>query len=347
MKILFYRYRNICESEIAVTFSELGIESVELMMGANDLNELTRIKESIESHNPDCIFSIDFFPLISDICNIYHIRYVSWIVDCPVMELFFKQISNKWNRVFIFDRAQYEDVKKFNPENIFYFPLAAGINKNKKIFDNLSATDSAKFSHDISFVGSLYTEKCFYDNKRGLNPHDEGYLEGIMKAQERIYGAWIIDDLLDDRIVREFKKHHLSFYELDGESYLTDKITMSQLYIGSKISAMERVDTMKALSDRFTVNLYTMSDTSELKKIKNMGPANSVTEMPLIFRNSKINLNITSKSIRTGLPQRIFDIMSSGGFVLSNYQEEIGELFEIGNEIAVYESIDDLIYKSD
>ncbi len=347
MKILFYRYKSICESEICEAFSEIGVEFSELMLGTDPIGEVERIRQKIDEISPDLVFSINFFPLLSDICNIYHIRYISWIVDCPVMELFYKHISNEWNRVFVFDRAQYEEVKDFNPGNIFHFPLAAGIGKKKRLFERTDPATHAKFSHDISFVGSLYTEKCPYDNLKDLNLRDEGYLDGIMKAQEKIYGAWIIDDLLDDRIISEFKSHIPDFYELNTESYLTDKITMAELYIGNKISAMERIDSFKALSDRFMVNLYTMSDTSALPRVKNMGAANSVTEMPLIFKNSKINLNITSKVIRTGLPQRIFDIMSSGGFVLSNYQEEIGELFEIGNEIAVYESIDDLIYKSD
>ena len=345
MKLLFYRYKSICESEIIDAFSEIGTEFREIMMGNDSAKELERVKKAIDEFSPDFLFSINFFPLISDICNIYHIRYISWIVDCPVMELFYKQISNEWNRVFLFDRAQYDEVKAFNPKHIFHFPLAAGTGRKLKLFEKSSKETMKKFSHDIAFVGSLYTEKSPYDAVKNLASYDEGYLNGIMKAQEGLYGAWIVDSLLDDRIISEFKSHHPSFYELDSESYLTDRITLAELYIGNKISAMERLDTFRALSEKFTVNLYTMSDSSSLPKVRNMGKANSITEMPLIFRNSKINLNISSKVIRTGLPQRIFDIMSSGGFVLSNYQAEIGELFEIGSEIAVYESIDDLIDK--
>ncbi len=347
MKTLFYRYKSICESEIIEAFSELGIECAEMMMGEDSLSELSRLKEKIERISPDFIFSINFFPILSDVCNIYHIRYISWIVDCPVMELFYKQISNEWNRVFIFDRVQYDEVRAFNPDRIFHFPLAAGTEKKRRLFEKTDPALHHKFSHEIAFVGSLYTEKSPYDSVKGLNAYDEGYLDGIMKVQEKLYGAWIIEELLDERIIAEFKKCLPSFYEPVNESYLTDKITMAELYIGNRISAMERIDSFKALSERFTVNLYTQSDTKELPKIRNMGAADSITEMPLIFKNSKINLNISSKAIRSGLPQRIFDIMSSGGFVLSNYQPEIGELFDIGTEIAIYESIEDLMGKCD
>lgn len=65
--------------------------------------------------------------------------------------------------------------------------------------------------------------------------------------------------------------------------------------------------------------------------------------MPLIFHYSKININTTSKAIRTGLPLRIFDIMSAGGFCLSNYQAEIPELFSVGEEIVLYSSYEELM----
>jgi spore maturation protein CgeB len=48
------------------------------------------------------------------------------------------------------------------------------------------------------------------------------------------------------------------------------------------------------------------------------------------------------RSITTGIPQRVFDIMAAGGFVISNYQLEIEELFEIGKEIVVYDTLKDL-----
>ena len=106
---------------------------------------------------------------------------------------------------------------------------------------------------------------------------------------------------------------------------------------------MERMLTMNCLSQHFEVHLYTGSDTSALPYIHNCGFAKSQTEMPVIFHESKINLNTTCKAIRTGLPQRIFDIMGSGGFVLSNYQSELPELFEVGSEVISYGSMDELI----
>ena len=64
--------------------------------------------------------------------------------------------------------------------------------------------------------------------------------------------------------------------------------------------------------------------------------------MNKIFYLSKINLNITLSSIESGIPQRILDIMGCGGFVLTNYQPELDDFFEIGKEIEVFHNIDEL-----
>ena len=163
-----------------------------------------------------------------------------------------------------------------------------------------------------------------------------------MRAQENVYGYYFIDELLTDDIISTFAECHPSFYRLPESSFLTDRITLSQLYIGNKITAMEREDTFRTLGSHFHVSIYTGSDTSRLP-VENLGHAKSLTEMPVIFHESKININTTSKAIRTGLPLRIFDILSAGGFVLSNYQSEIPELFTPGQDLAVYTSMEEMV----
>ena len=72
--------------------------------------------------------------------------------------------------------------------------------------------------------------------------------------------------------------------------------------------------------------------------VKNCGRVKTHTQMPLVFANSKINLNITAKSIRSGLPLRIFDVLGAGGFLITNYQSELPEIFSIGKDLVAYES---------
>jgi len=347
MKILFYRYGSICEPDIIEGFEELGIEVSQITEEITNKNlvfgDSARIVSNyLLDHPHDAVFSVNFFPIVSDVCNIFKIPYISWTVDSPVMELFSKSIANPCNRVFLFDRIQYNEINPLNPGHIFHFPLAVNIKSKQNAIEQMSVYNHAKYTSDISFVGSLYTEKCPYDKLTNAPEYLNGYLNGLMEAQIRIYGYYFIEELLPDDIVAEFKNHLPNFYQYPMENFLTDRMIMAQLYIGNKITAIERIRTMKLLSKDFAVDLYTGSDTSALPAVNNRGFAKSLTEMPVIFNESKINLNTTCKAIRSGLPQRIFDIMGCGGFVLSNYQAEIPDLFEPGIDIITYASMEEM-----
>lgn len=160
----------------------------------------------------------------------------------------------------------------------------------------------------------------------------------------KIYGYDFLEEVLPESIVTDFRKYFTGFYTAPEESFCTDRATLAQLYLGTEISARERVDTMKLLGSHYHVDLYTGSDTSGLP-VQNKGLVKTLTEMPIIFHYSKINLNITAKSIRSGLPLRIFDILGCGGFCLTNYQPELSDYFTIGSDLECYTDEKNLLDK--
>lgn len=353
MKIIIYRYGSICEPDIIDGLQELGHTIIEYWNPRTNSSfasipskeHIERLTNFLFQHSPDCVFSINYFPLVSKICNIFKLRYISWSVDCPVMEYFSDTIKNPWNRIFLFDHEQYNDIAPLNPNCVFYLPLAGNPKKFQTTIAKASSMDLQKYASPISFVGSLYSEKNPYDKVTGIPDIYKGYLDGIIQVQSKIYGYYFIEELLSDEIVRVFKEHHPSFYSALESTALTDKLILSQLYIGNKITALERQETFFQLSEHFPTTIYTGSDTSLLPHIQNKGFANSETEMPLIFHASDININTTSKIIRSGIPQRAWDILACGGFLLSNYQSEISELLSIDSDLVIYGSIDELLEK--
>ena len=351
MKILFYRYGSICEPDIISGFQELGNEVAEITVEITNKNfspedGIRLLKKELLAHTYDFIFSINFYPFISEICNIFQLRYICWSVDCPVLELYSDSVQNQWNRIFLFDAAQYHTFYPRNPECIFYLPLASSPSRWNTIIKNASAADRNRFTCDLSFVGSLYTEKCPYDNLKNAPDYLIGYLEGIMAAQQKIYGSFFLEELLPDDIVNSFRSHLPDFYIPPDKSVRDDRAIISQLYLGAKISSNERIQIMKLLGSRHQIHLYTGSNTDGLP-VKNCGRVKTLTEMPLVFNFSKINLNITAKSIRTGLPLRIYDIMACGGFLITNYQSELTDYFIPGTDLECYTSEEDLLTKVD
>jgi len=81
---------------------------------------------------------------------------------------------------------------------------------------------------------------------------------------------------------------------------------------------------------------------SPMKNINFHGFADNYTECPVIYNQSKINLNISNEQLKTSLPVRIFDVASCGAFLLCDEQQDV-ELF--GGALKTYTDTDDLFAK--
>ena len=351
MNILFYRYNSICEPDIIDIFCQLHhkVDQLFNQRGERAISETECVKlvsSALKRKQYNMVFTINFFPVISEVCNIFHIPYVCWIVDCPVMELYSHSVRNKCNRIFLFDYALYEEFSSENPEGIFYLPLGANYSRLDPLIDSISEDDKRYFSADVSFVGSLYSEKCPYNLLKEENSYMKGYLDGLVEAQLKIYGHNLLEENLTDQLVAEYKSK-VPFYHFPEKSTQNDKAALAHLYLGNKVTEQERLRLLKVISENFPLDLYTGSDVSLLPMVNHRGLAKSMTEMPKVFHLSKINLNFTSKPIRTGLPLRVWDILGAGGFLLTNYQSELPEYFEIGTDLDVWFCQEELLAKID
>lgn len=369
MNVLVYRYGSICEPDIIEAFQKLQLNVIEETTEVNQKNllpsdQVRLIKQALDEYHPMFVFSINFFPAIADICYIYGTKYLCWTVDCPVPELFSKSVQHSTNRIFLFDRVQYERIYPYNPEGIFYLPLAAATERFDKVVADITNADIEKFSSDISFVGSLYIEKNpLRMLKKDLPEFVTGYIDGVVEASLKVMGYNFMEETVTEEIVWALKKADAKFYspkdivmELPkmGEQScdFTGNINMdiskfvaAYSYLGMQAAETERIRTLNTLANYFNVDLYTRSDISDLRNVHVHEGVKTLTEMPKIFHLSKINLNMTIKPIQTGLPLRIFDIMGSGGFCMTNYQAELPELFEIGVDLEAYSSLEELVDK--
>jgi spore maturation protein CgeB len=371
MEILFYRYGSICEPEMISGFKRFGIDVVEdkRMITDKAINSSEIVKDVaalIDCHSFMFVFSVNFFPALSEICELRSVPYVCWSVDCPVKELLSPSLSNSCNRVFLFDRNQYLYFKEKNPEGIFHLPLASSPSSWEKAINSASPDMKKKFSSDVSFVGSLYSEKNPYRKIQGLSDYAKGYADGIIEAQLLLYGFNFLEKKLDETVMEEYRKCVPGLHDPYTEGKPpAQRYEMAAAYLGAEAAERERERLLAALGLEACTDLYTYSPLEGLKKecertgapVRKNGDINSpginvhegvktLTEMPIVFHESRINLNITMRSISSGLSQRVFDICACGGFLMCNYQEELPELFEPGEEVEVFSSKEELLDKT-
>ena len=349
MEILFYRYNSICEPDILQVFTDFGItvhvEEQEMHNKSITPRECAgKVAEWILQKPLSFVFSINFFPAISYTCEKLKVPYVCWSVDSPVPELFSNALKNRYNRIFLFDRAQYEFFSPVNPDCIYHLPLASNVKRWEQIVLGMTDTDSITYGADLSFVGSLYTEKCKYD-RLSLSPHTRGFVDGLMEAQLKVFGCNFIPESLTEEVIREIADADPDFYKSEDAYTDMSRYLVAHQYIGMKLAAVERARTLRFLSEQFPLALYTRSDASKLPKADCRGGVSTLTEMPKVFHASRINLNITMRPIESGLSLRVWDVLGCGGFLMTNYQAELPEYFEIGKDLEAYESLPELSEK--
>lgn len=85
---------------------------------------------------------------------------------------------------------------------------------------------------------------------------------------------------------------------------------------------MERINILTDVASHFPLKIFTPNKNYVIPNASNMGAADYLAETPYIFHDSKINLNITLRSIKSGIPLRCMEIMSCGGFLLTNFQSD-------------------------
>lgn len=344
MNILIFEWKNFGIEDVCDALTNMGHTykciTTELVYERVS-SEFDRLFEKSMPDFYDCVFTFNYNPVVSNNCKKYNLPYISFIYDSPLVTLYSYTIINPCNYVFIFDKTQYLELKNAGINTVYYCPLAVNVSRLER---QLSAPRTKSFKSDISFVGSMYNEKHnLFDRFSNLPDYVKGYLYAIMEAQLKVYGYYFIEELLTPDIVNELQKSVPLNPNKDGVE--TVEYLYSNYFIARKLAAMERKVLLGALSERFNTCLYTPNPTPELPHINNCGPIDYYNHMPYIFADSRINLNISLRSIRSGIPLRAMDIMGAGGFLMSNFQADFYDYFTPGEDLVLYESKEDLIAK--
>lgn len=341
MKILFIEWQSFGIEDMKDALSAEGHTFACFPFSNKDARRDAELEKdltaALHKETPDAVFSFNYFPVISNVCKKEDVRYISWIYDSPYVLLYSYTVINPCNTIYIFDKELYLEFHKAGIETVHYMPMAA----NTARLDQ--TTGSAAFLYDVSFVGSLYTEEHnFFDRMTGLSDYTRGYLDAIMSAQMKIQGYNFIQESLSPIMDDLYRALPM---DPNPDGVESKEYLYAQYVINRKITGLERQELIRAVTERFSFDLFTPNKNYMLPNLTNHGPADYYREMPLIFRRSRINLNISLRSIKSGIPLRAFDIMGSGGFLLTNYQADFLDDFVPGEDFVYYESQEDLIDK--
>lgn len=404
MHILMYRWKAYNYRDIEQTFLLLGhtVDNIEQELGSYDVSPGFErvIEEKIRGTHYDMVFTVNYFPLISNVCERTGVKYVSWTCDNPLISMYHESVFHDCNYIFTFDKTNYLEFRGMGVKHIWYLPLAVdtermdallgapeevgtvgdeeagsapeeagttgiaheGMKTAGAVSEEIGTAESVlaeigkagrrkaaqdtemqKYRGDVAFVGSLYERNSYDKIKNRLPEYLRGYFDAVMEAQLNISGANIVEPMLTTNILEQLQEY-FQLEKSDG-SFSDLGLIFQTTVLGFKIAEIERRRALIELSKHYRVNVYSNSDVSDLLRIQYCGSVDYWSEMPKVFRMSKINLNFTIPNIKSGIPLRIWDVLGCGGFLLTNYQAEIPYYFNEGEDLVCFDGLEDLCEK--
>ena len=351
MKIVIFEWSSVGRDDLEQAFKQEGHSLLQAPFSIEgktyaDLPELDKqFAAFLREKTPDIVFTVNYYPAISNLCNHHGIRYVSWIYDAPYRRLFSETVVNPCNQIYVFDRKLYLECHNAGISTVHYLPMAVNVERVDRLLAG-ATLERQQYASDVSFVGSLYLENsnAFIEMEKFLSDYAKGYLDAMVAAQLKIQGYNFLEEVIGP-IIDELCRVHPVAREpgsLESREYY-----YAQYIIGDWMTALERIDLLEAIAQSHKVDLFTQHDQFSAPGITTHGIIDYYTEMPLVFNQSKINLNITRRGIHSAIPLRGMDIMGSGGFLLTNFQADFLEHFVPGEDFVYYDSKEDLLRKVD
>jgi|UniRef100_A0A7V6A3J7 spore maturation protein CgeB len=289
---------------------------------------LRRLLADVREFSPDLVFTINHLGfdregLLLDTLHRLRVPSVSWYVDSPALILsLYDGPQSDLAFIFVWDPTYIPAVRSLGFERVFPLPLAT----DPEIFSPTRAV--GRRPQQVSFVGNSLVGSV--QQKLGRLPDSQDFQELFQRLSQSFtpqpsrnpQSLFLAEEMEKNPLVRDLDRQGRS----DLEAALLWKATLEY-----------RLRCVRELLP-FEPVIYGDSGWRELlgNRAALRPEVNYYDELPQIYHATAINFNATSLQMKAAVNQRVFDAPAAGGFVLTDFREQLAELFEVGEEVACY-----------
>ena len=251
-----------------------------------------------------------------------HIPYVSWFTDTPRMILFNRVVHKSHYAVAAtWEKSYTKHLKDRGFDNVFHMPLAT----DPHIFNG---NPQDVWQRDLAFVGNPMIE--YADEAWEKLAHMPAVIAAIKIALDR--GHIDRETYLDGIDV-------MLPPELIAECNSSERRNI-ELAINYEATRRQRCDMVKRLEQ---LGIEVRGDDRWLKVTNCVGGAlGYFDDLGPFYRSTAVNVNTTSLQMKTAVNQRVFDCPAAGGFLITDNQSSLNEMFDVEKEVVTYDSLDEL-----
>lgn len=327
----YYLIREVVQAVQAVGHQSRRLKVPELKLGRHET--MRRLLEEVAAFKPDFILTInhlgfDTEGILTDILTRMRLPFASWFVDSPTLILGqSKDNVSNFCSIFVWDPDYIPDIKALGFEHVHYLPLGT----DETLFSPLNGQPNplARLACPVGFVGNSMAEPVAEKSHRlGLRPELPPWLDQATREFIKTPGRTPGPIIERPALMARPEVNGLSPSELkDLEGLITWRAT--QIYRQELVQALAPL-TPTIIGDQGWNNVL---DPQHFKIEPNLS---YYSQLPFFYPICRINFNATSRQMKSGLNQRVFDVPACGAFVLTDNQERMGQHFDLGREAICY-----------
>ena len=307
------------------------VEPVPVVMeGVLSKEQIARLLETLVTQKPDFILSInlsgmDLGGLLARLFEDLGVPYVTWFVDDPRTIVMGRSTFATGNSIALtWDKAYTAYLQQAGFPAVHTLPLAT----DPTLFHGAPAT---QWPYPPTFVGNSMEEFAerswtgIQANTRLVDALNTAFEAGRVTREN--FGSGL-DTILEAGYCAS----------LDAEEHRSAEM----LCFIEGTRRLRRAHVEALLPEGLTLR----GDAGWQRYVPNaQGPVNYFQDLPGFYRNCEINFNVTSIQMPHTVNQRAFDCPAAGGFLLTDAQSDLAELFDAERETATYATTEECVDK--
>lgn len=348
MKILFVDWVDYHSDEIMSGFMEHGYQVERFVERTRNYHYdpvLRKKLTAVLSKDVDFVFSVQYFPVLSNICNRMQLPYIAWCFNDPLNFLLLtEEIYHSCNVIFHTDTAWVEKLQHRGVQKVFYLPPAvSGHFQEKNMEIGRNDTDQRI---SVFEIGKLDGWQRYFDFLSGVDERTKGFFMAVLHAQKSIYGFDFFENILYDDKIEALKQTINLWMPTNSIASEEEFYSFFVLYPAvTKMEADELLDELQKYDKSLMCTHYTEEKANvTVEKYFNQGIWN-VWESSKKKKDADINLLISSREIQNGIPAQAMELLSADGLLITNFKNDYLSYFEPGVDLVFYESAEDAIEK--
>jgi spore maturation protein CgeB len=305
-------------------------------------DSVAALLETLVTFRPDFVLTVnlgamDENGLFARLFEDLHIPYVTWFVDNPRTIIMGRTLyASSYSVAATWDEAYIPYLRSAGFPTVEWLPLAA----DTSVF-NAEPLETCDLPP--TFVGNSMFEPA-QDHWRLIRKRpdiaeaiERAFSEGRVTRDNFRQG---IETMLPPEILARMDEHERRLAEM--VFFMEGTHRLRRDLIGRLAPEGIHVAGDEAWAHLYPNNTGPAGDKG-LQPLAFEGPINYRQALPSLYQRCEINLNSTSIQMPTAVNQRVFDCPAAGGFLLTDDQPALRNLFDVETDVACYHSLDDCV----